>query len=144
MKYYVLIVLWFMLALNMCSAQTICDSLYSKEDKFREGKIGLILFDVPPVVTTGKEKLINYTGRNDKVGFVAYRVVIDELGNPFCLKFSGASNPLIVDGANKIVQELKFSPALVNGKAIRSTMSLIVRFYETQPAKVNKRRKQRA
>ncbi len=102
------------------------------------------MFDVPPVVTTGKEKLINYTGRNDKVGFVAYRVVIDELGNPFCLKFSGASNPLIVDGANKIVQELKFSPALVNGKAIRSTMSLIVRFYETQPAKVNKRRKQRA
>ena len=133
MTHFALLVLCVMRAMSTCHAQVSCDSLYAIEDKFREGKIGLILFDVPPRVISGMEKLNNYTGSKDKTGTVMYGVVIDEVGRASCLKFASTTNKLLIEEANSIVQSLRFAPALLRGKGIKSTMYVAVRFYEIKP-----------
>ncbi len=135
MKHLVSVALYVLSAVSTCYAQVPCDSIYGADDRFKEGKIGLILFDVPPKVTFGMEKLNNYTGSKDKTGIVVYRVVIDDVGNVSCLKFSGTTNKLLVDEATSIAESLRFAPALLHGKAIRSTMYVTVRFYQDKPKK---------
>lgn len=140
MKQFVFYIICVMCTSVACRAQASCDSLYAAEDRFwkafnDKGNAGLILFDVPPRVTFGKEKLINYTGNKDKTGTVMYRVVVDKDGSTSCLKFEHASNGLLVEEANQIVQTLRFAPALLRDKGIKSTMHVIVRFYEEKPGK---------
>jgi len=125
-------------AVANCQAQTKCDSVYAAEDKFREGKIGLLLFDAPPRVITGKDKLIRYTGDKNRTGIVAFRLLIDNQGMPSCLRFSGTNNQLLVEEATQIVQTLSFAPALTNGKGVNSSTFITIRFLEEAPKKRHK------
>ena len=94
---------WFYIISSViaCQAQISCDSLYAREDRTwkacnDKGHVGLMVFDIPPHVVLGKEKLTNYTNNQGKVGVVTYRVRIDSLGNPSCLQFSYTTNRLLV------------------------------------------------
>ncbi len=140
MKQFIFPIICIMSASVSCYAQSPCDSLYAAEDRFwksfiDKGNVGLMLFDVPPKVTSGKEKLVNYTGSKDKTGTVMYRVIVDKDGSATCLKLEYTSNSLLVEDANQIVSTLRFAPALLGGKGIRSTMNFTVRFYEAESRK---------
>ncbi len=135
MKHYTLALFCLVGAVVDCQAQTFCDSVYAAEDKFREGKIGLISFDEPPQVVSGKDKLVRYTGNKNKTGIVVFRVLIDNQGNPSCLRFSGTNNQSLIEESKLIVQTLTFAPALSRGMGVKSSMNIIVRFYEEPPKK---------
>ena len=79
------------------------------------------------------EKLNNYTGSKDKTGTVMYGAVIDEVGRTSYVKFASTTNKLLIEEANSILQSLRFAPALLRGKGIKSTMYVAVRFYEIKP-----------
>ncbi|WP_460550477.1 energy transducer TonB [Hymenobacter daeguensis] len=140
MKRFLLFCICIVSSVSTCLAQISCDFLYAKEDSTwkawnDEGRVGLIVFDVPPRVVFGKEKLTNYSDTRDKAGAVMYRVRIDSLGNPSCLRVVHADNTLLVAEANRIMETLKFSPAQQHGRSIDATMHVTVRFYSGKPPK---------
>jgi len=121
----------------VCQAQTVCDSLYAREEAWTAGKIGLIWFDQPPQIAVGKETLSVYNVPKDQVGVAYCRVLIDEHGQALCLQWLKVTNEAIRREANAIVSALRFSPAMINGTPLRVSMTLPVRFLES-PAPTRK------
>ena len=96
----------------------------------RAGKVSIVWFDQPPQITAGKETLNVYNVPKDKVGEAFCSVLIDEHGQPICLRWVRVTNEAIRGQANAIVSALRFSPALSNGKPLQVSMTLPVRFLE--------------
>lgn len=119
-----------LLASGLCQAQALCDSLYAREDAFTAGKVGLTRFETAPEVIGGRGLLVRYNAPKDSVGAAYFRVWIDAQGNARCLRMVKVTNEAIRGKANALVSTLRFTPALVQGKGIPVSMTLLVRFLE--------------
>lgn len=121
------------LAAALCRAQAPCDSLYAQEDAFTAGKFGLIWFDKAPEVIGGRGQLVRYNAPKDSVGAAYFRVLIDGQGNPQCLRWLRVTNEAIRGNASALVSTLRFTPALMQGKGIPVSVTLVARFIEGPP-----------
>jgi hypothetical protein len=122
--------LWFLLGAVRGWTQSGCDSLYAQETAMRAGNVSIVWFDQPPQIIVGSETLHVYNVPKNQGGEAIFSVLVDEHGQPICLRWVRVTNEAIRGEANAIVSALRFSPALSNGKPLRVSMTLPVRFLE--------------
>jgi hypothetical protein len=89
----------------------------------------------------GQERLLTYHVPAARAGAAYFEVVVDERGEPRCVRWLNVTNAAVQAEAATVVASLRFAPGTWKGKPYPILVTRVVRFVEGPPPTKSARRK---